>query len=140
MFKFIVPTTDNQVDEVKNLFNNNGAVINTKKSKTGKYVSVSIVLNVENATTIISYYQKVEKINENEFSQDIEFLQYLKVLLHYWWIISPISLIGAGAMMAYSMTLPKKYRAECRFEIFENQAIQVAERIKDDGLTISLPA
>ncbi|EDM29510.1 hypothetical protein LNTAR_17208 [Lentisphaera araneosa HTCC2155] len=73
-----------------------------------------------------------QQINENEFSQDIEFLQYLKVLLHYWWIISPISLIGAGAMMAYSMTLPKKYRAECRFEIFENQAIQVAERIKDD--------
>lgn len=62
LFKFIVPTTDNQVDEVKNLFNNNGAVINTKKSKTGKYVSVSIVLNVENATTIISYYQKAEKI------------------------------------------------------------------------------
>jgi uncharacterized protein len=62
LFKFIVPTTDNQVDDVKNLFNDNGAVINTKKSKTGKYVSVSIVLNVENAKTIILYYQKAEKI------------------------------------------------------------------------------
>lgn len=62
LFKFIVPSTENQVVEVENLFNNNGAVINTKKSKTGKYVSVSIVLNVENAATVISYYQKAEKI------------------------------------------------------------------------------
>ena len=62
LFKFIVPTTDNQVDEVKNLFNNNGAFINTKKSKTGKYVSVSIVLNIENAATVIEYYQKAAKI------------------------------------------------------------------------------
>ena len=62
LFKFIVPTTDNQVEEVENLFNNKGAVINTKKSKTGKYVSVSIVLNIENAATVIDYYQKAAKI------------------------------------------------------------------------------
>lgn len=62
LFKFIVPTTDNQVEEVENLFNNKGAVINTKKSKTGKYVSVSIVLNIENAASVIDYYQKAAKI------------------------------------------------------------------------------
>lgn len=62
LFKFIVPTSDNQVEEVENLFNNKGAVINTKKSKTGKYVSVSIVLNIENAATVIEYYQKAAKI------------------------------------------------------------------------------
>lgn len=62
LFKFIVPTTDNQVEEVENLFNNKGAVINTKKSKTGKYVSVSIVLHIENAATVIEYYQKAAKI------------------------------------------------------------------------------
>ncbi len=62
LFKFIVPSFENQVDEVENLFNNKGAVINTKKSKTGKYVSVSIVLNVENASTVIEYYQQAEKI------------------------------------------------------------------------------
>jgi putative lipoic acid-binding regulatory protein len=62
LFKFIVPSAENQVDEVENLFNNKGAVINTKKSKTGKYVSVSIVLTVENATTVIEFYQKAEKI------------------------------------------------------------------------------
>lgn len=62
LYKFIVPTEENQVQEVEDLFNNSGAVINTKKSKTGKYVSVSILLKVENATTIIEHYQKAEKI------------------------------------------------------------------------------
>lgn len=62
LFKFIVPSDENQVNEVENLFDNIGAVINTKKSKTGKYVSVSIVLNVENADNVIEIYQKAEKI------------------------------------------------------------------------------
>lgn len=62
MYKFIVPSDANQEKEVQNLFNNKGAVINTKKSKTGKYISVSIVLKVENSEEVISYYKKVEKI------------------------------------------------------------------------------
>ena len=62
MYKFIVPTDENQVKEVEALFNNKGAVINTKKSKTGKYVSVSIVLKVESSEKVISYYKKAEKI------------------------------------------------------------------------------
>lgn len=62
LFKFIVPSKENQVEEVESLFDNIGAVINTKKSKTGKYVSVSIVLNVENADSVIEYYLKAEKI------------------------------------------------------------------------------
>ena len=62
MYKFIVPTDGNQVEEVEVLFNNSGAVINTKKSKTGKYVSVSIVLKIESSDKVISYYKKAEKI------------------------------------------------------------------------------
>ena len=52
----------NSPEEVQDLFNNKGAVINTKKSKTGKYVSVSIVLKVESSDIVISYYKKAEKI------------------------------------------------------------------------------
>tara|TARA_R110002049_G_scaffold24588_15_gene87016 strand:- start:4801 stop:5082 length:282 start_codon:yes stop_codon:yes gene_type:complete len=63
LYKFIVPTTENQVEEVENIFNNTGAVINTKKSKTGKYISVSIILKVKNSDQIIAYYKKAEKIN-----------------------------------------------------------------------------
>ncbi|MCL7754423.1 DUF493 family protein [Polaribacter sp. Z022] len=62
LYKFIVPTDGNQVNEVEELFNNTGAVIKTKKSKTGKYVSVSIVLKIENSEKVISYYKKAEKI------------------------------------------------------------------------------
>ncbi|WP_341222064.1 DUF493 family protein [Polaribacter atrinae] len=62
MYKFIVPTDGNQVQEVEDLFNDSGAVINTKKSKTGKYVSVSILLKIESSDKVISYYLKAEKI------------------------------------------------------------------------------
>lgn len=62
LYKFIVPTTENQEKEVKDLFNNGGAVINTKKSKTGKYVSVSIRLRVTSADEVIQYYKNAEKI------------------------------------------------------------------------------
>jgi putative lipoic acid-binding regulatory protein len=62
MYKFIVPTDANQVKEVAELFNNTGAVIKTKKSKTGKYSSLSIVLKVQTSDEVILYYKKAEKI------------------------------------------------------------------------------
>lgn len=62
MYKFIVPTDENQLEEVQKLFNNKGAVIKTKKSKTGKYISITIVLKLKNAQEVINYYKKVEKI------------------------------------------------------------------------------
>jgi hypothetical protein len=62
MYKFIVPTSENQVEEVQEMFNKGGAVINTKKSKTGKYISVSVVINLSNSDEVISYYRKAEKI------------------------------------------------------------------------------
>ena len=62
LYKFIVPASDNQVAEVESVFNNTGAVINTKNSKTGKYVSVSIILKLNSSDEIIAYYRKVEKI------------------------------------------------------------------------------
>jgi len=62
LYKFIVPTDENQVKEVKDLFNNGEAVIKTKKSKTGKYSSLSIVIKLKNSDEVISYYKKAEKI------------------------------------------------------------------------------
>ena len=62
MYKFIVPAAENQVKEVHELFNNKGAVIKTKKSKTGKYISLSIVLKIENADKVIEYYKSAENI------------------------------------------------------------------------------
>jgi hypothetical protein len=62
MYKFIVPTDKNQVEEVHSLFTAGGAIIKTKKSKTGKYISVSIVLKIQSSDEVISYYRKAEKI------------------------------------------------------------------------------
>ncbi|MCT4698639.1 DUF493 family protein [Tenacibaculum haliotis] len=62
LYKFIVPTDENQVEEVKNLFDKGGAVIETKKSKTGKYNSLSIFLNVKSAHEVIAYYKKADVI------------------------------------------------------------------------------
>ena len=62
LYKFIVPASENQVTEVESVFNNTGAVIKTKNSKTGKYVSVSIILKLNSSDEIIAYYRKVEKI------------------------------------------------------------------------------
>ncbi|CAM1373679.1 DUF493 family protein [Tenacibaculum xiamenense] len=62
LYKFIVPTTGNQVQEVQDLFNNGGAVINTKKSRTGKYISVSVQITVKSSDEVIQYYRKAEVI------------------------------------------------------------------------------
>lgn len=62
MYKFIVPADGNQQKEVEEVFDNKGAVIKTKKSKTGKYISVSIVLKLNSADEVIAYYKKVEKV------------------------------------------------------------------------------
>jgi hypothetical protein len=62
MYKFIVPTDGNQLEEVKNIFDFKGAVIKTRNSKTGKYVSSTIVLKLNSADEVISYYKKVENI------------------------------------------------------------------------------
>ncbi len=62
LYKFIVPSTKNQEKEVSDLFDFSGAVITKKKSKTGKYISVSIVIKAKSSAEIISYYKKAEKI------------------------------------------------------------------------------
>ncbi|WP_442266236.1 DUF493 family protein [Tenacibaculum sp. ZS6-P6] len=62
LYKFIVPSEDDKVEQVQDIFNKGGAVINTRKSRSGKYTSVSIHLNVSNADEVISYYQQAEKI------------------------------------------------------------------------------
>ncbi len=61
LYKFIVPTDENQVQEVKDLFDKK-AKIDTRMSKTGKFESVSIRLIVASSDEVIDYYQKAEKI------------------------------------------------------------------------------
>lgn len=62
LYKFIVSAEGNKVTQVQKIFDNTGAVINTKKSKTGKYLSVSIVLKVASSDQVINYYKEAEKV------------------------------------------------------------------------------
>lgn len=62
LYKFIVPTTKKQEQEVEAVFSNTKAVITKRASKTGKFVSVSVLLKVNNANEVIANYHAVEKI------------------------------------------------------------------------------
>ena len=62
LYKFIVPTVDNNVERVENAFNCMGAIIKTTKSKTGKFTSISVDVTMKSAQEIIDKYQEVGTI------------------------------------------------------------------------------
>ena len=62
LYKFIVPTDRNKIEEVEKAFDNMGAVINTTQSKTGKYTSVSINVMMESPDSVVEKYVKVSNI------------------------------------------------------------------------------
>ena len=62
LFKFIVPSENDNVFQVEEAFNRMGAVIKTTKSKTGKFTSVSIDVTMNNAQEIIDKYIEVSTI------------------------------------------------------------------------------
>ena len=62
LFKFIVPTDQGKIEIVENAFNNMGAVIITKHSKTGKYTSISIDVQMTNAQKIIDKYLELSSV------------------------------------------------------------------------------
>lgn len=59
LYKFIVLSAGTKVQEVEALFNNLGAVINTKESKKGKYTSVSVNIQMKNPEAVIEKYKEV---------------------------------------------------------------------------------
>jgi putative lipoic acid-binding regulatory protein len=63
LYKFIVISETEKIDNLKGLFNHLGAVINTRASKNGKYTSISINVRMKNPDTVIAKYREVtEKI------------------------------------------------------------------------------
>jgi putative lipoic acid-binding regulatory protein len=62
LYKFIVPTNGHQETEVKELFKNKLAKIVSTKSKTGKYISLSIRVKLSSSNEVISYYKKAENV------------------------------------------------------------------------------
>lgn len=62
LFKFIVPTDKKNIDEVENAFNNMGAVIKKNQSKTGKYTSCSIHVQMKSPDKVIEKYKELSEI------------------------------------------------------------------------------
>jgi len=63
LFKFIVPATEDRVSQVETIFDFTGAVITKTSSKTGKYVSISILVVMKKADDVIQKYMEAEKVD-----------------------------------------------------------------------------
>ena len=59
LFKFIVPTDAQKIEQIESIFDHSGAVIETKASRTGKYTSVSINVHLQNPDAVITKYKEV---------------------------------------------------------------------------------
>ncbi|WP_456462300.1 DUF493 family protein [Lutibacter sp.] len=62
LFKFIVPANEGLVKQVENIFDYTGAVITKTSSKTGKYISLSVLVVMKKADDIIVKYKEAEKV------------------------------------------------------------------------------
>lgn len=60
LYKFIVASDQEKIVKIEELFNNMGAVINTIKSKNGKYTSVSVNVKMKNPDAVIAKYREIE--------------------------------------------------------------------------------
>ncbi len=62
LYKFIVPTDTDKIKQIQDIFDNTGAVIESKKSKKGKYTSVSVTVNLKSPDEVIEKYKEVGKV------------------------------------------------------------------------------
>ncbi len=62
MYKFIMPNKDNNPEKVKKRFGNQKIDFKQNFSKTGKYVSVTVITEEKNPETVINRYKAMEDI------------------------------------------------------------------------------
>ncbi|TAI49802.1 DUF493 family protein [Flagellimonas allohymeniacidonis] len=62
LYKFIIPTDEKRIEQINNIFNNTGAVIESKKSKKGNYTSISITVHLKNPDEVIAKYKEVSLV------------------------------------------------------------------------------
>jgi len=63
LYKFIVLSDPYKIDQIHRIFDNTGAVIESKQSKKGKYTSVSVTVNLKNPEAVISKYKEVASVD-----------------------------------------------------------------------------
>lgn len=62
LYKFIIPTDPEKSAQINRIFDNTGAVIQSKKSKNGKYTSISINVQMKGPDAVIEKYKEVSKV------------------------------------------------------------------------------
>lgn len=62
LYKFIVPTDQSKIDRIYHIFDNTGAVIESKQSKKGNYTSISVTVNLHSPDVVIEKYREVALI------------------------------------------------------------------------------
>ncbi|WP_297763385.1 DUF493 family protein [uncultured Muriicola sp.] len=62
LYKFIVPTDAEKIKVIQSVFDNTGAVIESKKSSKGKYTSLSVTVHLLDPEAVIGYYKEVAKV------------------------------------------------------------------------------
>ena len=62
MYKFIMPNKEENIDKVKQNFGNQDVDLKKNYSKTGKYVSVTLVTEEKNPEAVINRYKSMEEI------------------------------------------------------------------------------
>ena len=63
MYKFIVPSDKEKIIEIESIFDHTGAVIQKKPSKTGKYSSITVRVQMKSADAVIEKYREVANVD-----------------------------------------------------------------------------
>jgi putative lipoic acid-binding regulatory protein len=62
LYKFIIPSDAEKIEQIGAIFDNTGAVIESRKSKKGKYTSLSITVHLESPDQVIEKYIEVGRV------------------------------------------------------------------------------
>jgi len=62
MYKFIIPNNIKKELQISEIFNFQGASLKTNASKTGKYLSVTILAKMKSADDVITKYKEAAKV------------------------------------------------------------------------------
>jgi putative lipoic acid-binding regulatory protein len=62
LYKFIVPSEPVKIEQIGAIFNNTGAVIESRLSRNGKYTSLSITVDLDSPDEVIAKYRRVGEI------------------------------------------------------------------------------
>ncbi|MDR6301051.1 DUF493 family protein [Mesonia maritima] len=68
LYKFIIPSENKKIAKLEQLFDNMGAVIETKTSSKGKYTSVSVNVKMNSPEAVVEKYIEVGKKIEGVMS------------------------------------------------------------------------